>query len=158
MGDVADEDELAPTTLSCETGRDYEFGELMFELEGDTEEFFNSVDLSYGDVRIRVPENAVSKHDVIKFDEVTSEQISITYTGNGRRNLVSSSATGDRYVLVIRVSDDNDNSGERKVAQNADHYRTEIFGSNNRNLVSNLSMRHRRVRFQSKSFLLTLSS
>jgi len=138
MGDAVDEDELAPTALSCETGRDYEFGELMFELEGDTEEFFNGVDLSYGDVRIRVPENAVGEHDIIKFDEVASEQITITYTGNERRNLLSSSTTGDKYVLVIRVSDDNDNSGKRKVAQNADHYRTEMLGSNNRNLVSNV--------------------
>jgi hypothetical protein len=153
MGDGADdEDEVALTALSCETGSDYKFGELMFELEGDTDEFFNSVDLSFGDVRIRVPENAVGKHDVIKFDEVTSEQITITYTGNDRRNLVSSSTTGDRYVLVIRVSDDNDNSGDRKVAQNAAHYRSEIFGSDNRNLVSNVSMRHRRVRFQSNPF------
>ena len=42
---------------------------------------------------------------------------------------------------MIRVSDDNENSGERKVvAQNTDHYKSEIFGSNNRNLVSNVKL------------------
>ena len=142
MGDGADEDELALTALSCETGRDYEFGELMFELEGDTEEFFHGLDTSYGDVRIRVPVDVVGIHDIIKFDEVTSEQIAITYTGNERRNLASSDSTGTKHVIAIRVSNDNADCNPSntqipcsKVAQSAAQLSNDIFGSNS-NLVS----------------------
>ena len=136
-----EEDDLAPT-LSCETDIDHEFGNVVFDLEGDTEEFFHGLDTSYGDVRIRVPVDVVGEHDVIKFDEVTSEQIAITYTGNERRNLASSDSTGTKHVLVIRVSNDNANCNPSntqipcsKVAQSAAKLSVDIFGSNS-NLVS----------------------
>ena len=136
-----EEDDLAPT-LSCETDTDHEFGAVVFDLEGDTEEFFHGLDLSFGDVRIRVPVDVVGEHDVIKFDEVTSEQIAITYTGNERRNLASSDSTGEKDVLVIRVSNDNANCDPSntqipcsKVAQSAAKISDDIFGWNS-NLVS----------------------
>ena len=138
-----EEDDLAPT-MSCETDTEHEFGDVVFDLEGDTEDFFHGLDLSYGDVRIRVPVEVVGEHDVIKFDEVSSKQIAITYTGNERRNLVSSDSIGDKDVLLIRVSKDDANcdpSDTRipcsKVAQSAAKLSDDIFGSN-RNLVSTI--------------------
>jgi hypothetical protein len=133
-----EEDDLAPT-LSCETEIDHEFGAVVFNLEGDTEEFFHDLDTSYGDVRIRVPVDIVGEHDVIKFDEVTSKQIAITYTGNERRNLATSDSTGTKHVLVIRVSNDinKDSNPSSKVAQSAAQLSDDIFGSNS-NLVSTI--------------------
>ena len=128
--------------MGCETDTEHEFGDVVFDLEGDTEEFFHGLDLSYGDVRIRVPVDVVGEHDVIKLDDLTSEQIAITYTGNERRNLVSSDSFGDKEVLLIRVSNDYANCDPSntqipcsKVAQSAAKLSDDIFGSN-RNLVS----------------------
>ena len=134
-----EEDELAPR-LSCETDIELEFRDEIFSLEGATEDFFHGLDLSYGDVRIRVPVDVVGKHNVIHFDDVTSKQVIISYTGIERRNLSSSSPTGKKYVLVIRVSDDGDkcdsSSSCSKVAQSASQLSTEIFSWRNMNLVS----------------------
>jgi len=136
------EDDLAPT-MSCETDTEHEFGDVVFDLEGDTEEFFHGLDLSYGDVRIRVPVDVVGEHDVIKFDEVTSEQITITYTGNERRNLASSAPTGVKYVVAIRVSNDRASCNPNitsspcsKVAQSARQLTNDLFNWGNANLVS----------------------
>jgi len=135
------EDELAPR-LSCETDIELEFRDEVFGLEGDTEEFFHGLDLSYGDVRIRVPVDVVGKHNIINFDEVTSKQINISYTGIERRNLSSSSPTGTKFVLAIHVSDDgakcdpNSSSPCSRVAQSARQLSTELFSWRNMNLVS----------------------
>jgi len=137
-----EEDDLAPT-LGCETDTEHEFGDVVFDLEGDTEEFFHGLDLSYGDVRIRVPVDIVGEHDVIKFDEVTSKQIAITYTGNERRHLASSASTGVKFVVAIRVSNDRascdpnrTSSPCSRVAQSASQLSNDLFSWRNTNMVS----------------------
>jgi len=109
----------------------------VFSLEGNTDEFFHGLDHSHGDVRIKVPVDAVGDHDIIEFDEISSEQITITYTGDDKRKrkLVQSPTSGSMFVLVIRVSNDNDGTGRRKVAQSASKLSKDIFHSRNNNLV-----------------------
>ena len=108
----------------------------MLSLEGDTDDFFNGLDLSHGDVRIKVPVDAVSDHDIIKIDEHSSEHITITHTGDDGRRLNSSNSFGNKFILVIRVSNDNDSTGRQKVAQSASKLSEDFFGWRNNNLVS----------------------
>lgn len=136
-----EEDELAPR-LSCETDREHEFVDVVFGLEGETEEFFHGLDLSYGDVRIKVPVDVVDERNVINLDEVTSNQIFILYDGIGRRNLASSNPTGVKFVLAIHVSNDgascdpNSSSPCSRVAQSTRQLSTDLFSWRNTNLVS----------------------
>jgi len=130
------EEDTLESTLNCETDPDHEFGDVVFSLEGNTDEFFHGLDLSHGDVRIKVPIDAVSDHDIIEINDTSSTQIVITYTGDDRRKLVQSPTIGSMFVLVIRVSDDTDSTGRKKVAQSASKLTEDIFDWRNNNLVS----------------------
>jgi hypothetical protein len=130
------EEDTLESTLNCETDPDHEFGDVVFSLEGNTDEFFHGLDLSHGDVRIKVPIDAVSDHDIIEINDTSSTQIVITYTGDDRRKLVQRPSIGSMFVLVIRVSDDTDSTGRKKVAQSASKLNDDIFNWRNNNLVS----------------------
>jgi len=134
------EDELPPQ-LICETDPTYEFGVVEFSLLGDTQTFFQGMDILYGDVRISMPVDAVGNNDEIFFDEDNSNQISIVYGGEDRRELeLELESSRDLQgvqtynVLVIRVSDDK--NAWKSVAQTESQLYNDIFGANNNNLVS----------------------
>ena len=60
------------------------------------------------------------------------EEIYITYTGNFRRNLKKMDQShGEKSVLVVRISDDNDESGQMRVDQNENQVYQSIFDHGN---------------------------
>lgn len=114
--------------LICE--EDYEEGMLggtMYSLMGNTDSFFNDVNLDHGDVQIRFPEELVNMHYEVHFNEETMSKITITYTGNDRRRKLSAlPSKGTMKLLIISVG----------VPQSAYQIAVDTFGKNNRNLVS----------------------
>jgi hypothetical protein len=90
-------------------------------------------------VRISMPVDAVGNNDEIFFDEDNSNQISIVYGGEDRRELeLELESSRDLQgvqtynVLVIRVSDDK--KAWKSVAQTESQLYNDIFGANNNNL------------------------
>ena len=60
------------------------------------------------------------------------EEIYITYTGNFRRNLKNMDQShGEKSVLVVRISDDNDESGQMRVDQSEDEVYQSTFEHGN---------------------------
>lgn len=116
------------TNLICETDSWHPLGRLIFSLKGDTDSFFRDQDLSYRDVKIHVPLHLVHKHEEIILDEESMEEIYITYTGNFRRNLKKiDQSHGNKSVLVVRISDDNDETGRMIVDQSENQVYQLIF-------------------------------
>ena len=105
----------------------------VFDIVGDYESFFSQFSLSSGNVRIKVPFDAVDKQDEILLNEDSSKSITIIDNGEDRR-LQTIPKVGTKSVLVIRVSDDNDN--QKKVKFSANELSNHIFNMNNNNLVS----------------------
>lgn len=105
----------------------------VFDIVGDYESFFSLFSLSSGNVRIKVPFDVVNKQDEILLNEDSSKSITIIDNGEDRR-LQTIPKVGTKRVLVIRVSDDNDN--QKKVKFSANELSNHIFNMNNNNLVS----------------------
>ena len=109
-----------------------------YKLEGDTDEFFQSVDLTTGHVQITVPPEAILG-DTIHFNSETVPKIVLEYDDERRRRLQLAGTTGTRKVLVVRVS--NDSSSDRRVQQSAFTLYQDIFTDEN-NLVSFFLLKH----------------
>lgn len=120
------------SNLICETDSWHPLGRLIFSLKGDTKSFFRDQDLSYRDVKIHVPLHLVHKHEEIILGDESMEEIYMTYTGNFRRNLKNMDQShGEKSVLVVRISDDNDESGQMRVDQSEDEVYQSTFEHGN---------------------------
>lgn len=105
----------------------------VFDIVGDYESFFSQFSLSSGNVRIKVPFDVVTKQDEILLNEDSFKSITVIDNGEDRR-LQTIPKVGTKRVLVIRVSDDNDN--QKKVRFSANELSNHIFNMDNNNLVS----------------------
>ncbi len=98
-----------------------EHGNKSYLLIGDKiDTFFEGKDVSLGIVIINVPYSAIGGNNdqdvqsTISINEENSKFITITY--DRRRKLQSS---GNKKVLVVRISDDSSADAERKIAQSS---------------------------------------
>lgn len=131
------DDSIEQDMITCERDADHPLGDAVFEIIDKTEVFFQDYDLSHGDVRIQVPTKYTNARDEIIITEANIEEITVTSSGDDRRRKLNALTTGEKRVLIIRVSDDNDTTGMRKVAESKWKLGKSFFG-NNPNLVSSV--------------------
>ena len=137
-GSVSENDDsVEEDMITCERDAEHPLGDAVFEIIDKTEVFFQDYDLSHGDVRIQVPTKYTNARDQIVITNENTEEITVTSSGDDRRRKLNSSTTGVKRVLIIRVSDDNDTTGLRKVAESKWKLGQSFFG-NNPNLVSSI--------------------
>lgn len=99
-----------------------------YKLKGDTEEFFQSVDITPGHVKLTAPAHAIVG-DTIYFNSETIPHMVLEMDHERRRRLQLSGTTGTRKVLIVRVS--NDNSSDRRVQQSAFALYQDVFTDEN---------------------------
>lgn len=99
-----------------------------YKFEGDTDAFFESMDLEGGHVKITAPPEAIVG-DTIYLNSDTIPNIVIEYDHERRRRLQLSGTSGTRKVLIVRVS--NDSSSDRRVQQSALQLYQDIFTDEN---------------------------
>lgn len=124
-----------PPRYSCETDIDSSFGRYFFDMIGNVESFFSDENLIQGSLLIKVPFKAVTTFDEILFDDETTKMITVVETGDVGRRLNSIPKSGKKHILVIRLSDDDDPSGLRKVQHSSAQLSTHFFDLDNNNVV-----------------------
>ena len=127
-----------PTMLSCETDRsDGRFGDVVFQIKGDTDKLLQAHDLAKGNVRISFPMHSVDlEKKEIKVHKDNEHDVRVVYSGDDHRRL-NSQMIGKKFVLVIRVSGyTNNGRDKRSVTQSAALLAEDIFDDFNNNAVS----------------------
>lgn len=147
-------DEMPPSLTCSASLKDAKNGErISLLLKGDTDAFFQGIDLSSGTVSVRIPLQIVVR-DTVTFDEQSASLIILASAGPTRRakrkrNLRKDSTsqephrnlqtgtvatTGQMKVVIVRLSNDNSNDA-KTIAAKPYQIMTDFFSDEN-NLAS----------------------